>query len=1126
MSYKLLTNLLFEPRGKHNPSLTYNIKDTVMSEDGGKVYFALDNVPAGIPLTDTNYWMLQMDLSASKNAMDVAAANARTQTDATITSANTRVEDMMGKAAEAVTSVADYAAKVGMRVKGETKITKGNPMTIYPDGGSLLKVQTDIPINQSGSGDPYPAGSRKNLCPPLSGVKTESGATFTPNADGSVTVSGTATAQSAVSTQQFVLKAGTYTVSGAPVGGAIGSYDIYVFKADGTGTIARSYNGINETFTISNDTNVALAMRVPAGTVDTSKVFWPMIEAGSTATAFMPYSNIRPFVGYDELELRHAGKNLCDISPFLSAWATENTATLSLINTLSPGTYTVSVVFEMQNPERASATNKYGLFLYPYGERVFAEWGSVAVGTTRRMTYTFNVTADNAGKFTAAYFYGCGEDGIGYTGYATTKNVQIEFGSTATPYEPYKGTLHTVQLGKTTYQGHYDWLTGKFKAEWKGMRLLSSYVSTSMKYVSGYVGAWMNEVLVNDRSEGQETILCSHLLGRNVYNWSRDGVYVQGGNTIGIQFSGASIPGYTDTGNADQNAGLVRAYLDANDVRIAWKLATPIEMQLAPNVITAIEDGGMNTIYGDGDIQVEYVKPLSESIKERTDILLDAFSESFETSGSIIQCEPIGNWPFDSVVTEFSPKQEGSGDPYPAGGGRNLMPPFDSAEINGISFAVAENGEITLNGTATANVTYVKWEMTLPVGTYTLSLNNSEVIGTSSENSVYVVARDVANNWLLHVYSYEKNVPMTRTLSSEIDHVYIAVPSGVTLNNFKIAIQLEKGSTATEYAPPENIRPISGWDKLNLGADGKNLFNLNQTYDYFIGCIITGDAITTTFSSNGMLRIKEGDIHPAGVYTLTIVPVSGFEGFTGWLYYADNDEEKQISQFNASKLTATIVADRPFKIGFGGIYRHPEYTCSYKVQLEVGSATPYEPYVHKLHTVQIGQTVYGGKFDWLTGKLIVDKGYIVFNGTEKWKETIEGNIKYIYYSPTEKPQDGYVVCSHMPFVYDYQGNGMYCHNKLIIVGAGMYSRYGTIAKWKEFLAAEYAAGTPVQVAYKLATPIDIQLTPTEIFAISGVNTLYGDGDTITAKFRQSKDVDILKRLSALETLITNQTKGE
>ena len=74
MSYKLLTNLLFEPRGKHNSSLTYNIKDTVMSEDGSKVYFALDNVPAGIPLTDTNYWMLQMDLSSSKNAMDSAAA--------------------------------------------------------------------------------------------------------------------------------------------------------------------------------------------------------------------------------------------------------------------------------------------------------------------------------------------------------------------------------------------------------------------------------------------------------------------------------------------------------------------------------------------------------------------------------------------------------------------------------------------------------------------------------------------------------------------------------------------------------------------------------------------------------------------------------------------------------------------------------------------------------------------------------------------------------------------------------------------------------------------------------------------------------------------------------------------
>jgi hypothetical protein len=58
--------------------MPYTIKDTVMSADGSRVYFALQDVPVGVEITDTAYWKLQIDLSTTKSDMESAtsAANA------------------------------------------------------------------------------------------------------------------------------------------------------------------------------------------------------------------------------------------------------------------------------------------------------------------------------------------------------------------------------------------------------------------------------------------------------------------------------------------------------------------------------------------------------------------------------------------------------------------------------------------------------------------------------------------------------------------------------------------------------------------------------------------------------------------------------------------------------------------------------------------------------------------------------------------------------------------------------------------------------------------------------------------------------------------------------------------
>ena len=63
--------------------------------------------------------------------------------------------------------------------------------------------------------------------------------------------------------------------------------------------------------------------------------------------------------------------------------------------------------------------------------------------------------------------------------------------------------------------------------------------------------------------------------------------------------------------------------------------------------------------------------------------------------------------------------------------------------------------------------------------------------------------------------------------------------------------------------------------------------------------------------------------------------------------------------------------------------------------------------------------------------------------------------------------------------------------------------YLTIEEWKAYLAEQYAAGTPVQVAYKLATPKTFQTDGGSIVpALDGINTILTDADTVTVTARK------------------------
>ena len=158
------------------------------------------------------------------------------------------------------------------------------------------------------------------------------------------------------------------------------------------------------------------------------------------------------------------------------------------------------------------------------------------------------------------------------------------------------------------------------------------------------------------------------------------------------------------------------------------------------------------------------------------------------------------------------------------------------------------------------------------------------------------------------------------------------------------------------------------------------------------------------------------------------------------------------------------------------------------------------------HTLALPDTIYGGEVDAVTGAGVKAMGCIQFTGTETWGEYLAGTTKsYITTVVTNAPAAPTLpaVSSHFEWqVYAYaeknsEGKFAFQSNGAKICFCTTQT-YKNKNEWAAYLAAQYAAGTPVQVVYKLATPETFAATGGgRIDALAGTNTISTDADTVT-----------------------------
>ena len=177
--------------------------------------------------------------------------------------------------------------------------------------------------------------------------------------------------------------------------------------------------------------------------------------------------------------------------------------------------------------------------------------------------------------------------------------------------------------------------------------------------------------------------------------------------------------------------------------------------------------------------------------------------------------------------------------------------------------------------------------------------------------------------------------------------------------------------TFTESGAVVTCEPVEGYP-LEVEWKTKNLINpiAYMTGNDNSATTLNGDVFTSV-TTNGSTYLNTGwggklETHPAGTYTVTVIPVS--EGVNFFVVINSKASGTQLfyKKANASNgYTLTFTAKEEFYLQITGGDSTMWGTHSYKLQLEEGAtATAYEPYAETATITRCGKNLFNYK-DWI-----------------------------------------------------------------------------------------------------------------------------------------------------------------
>lgn len=360
---------------------------------------------------------------------------------------------------------------------------------------------------------------------------------------------------------------------------------------------------------------------------------------------------------------------------------------------------------------------------------------------------------------------------------------------------------------------------------------------------------------------------------------------------------------------------------------------------------------------------------------------------------------------------------------------------------------------------------------------------------------------------------------------------------------------------------PENIRPITGRASVKVERCGENVIEFLSTEDSSSDIKIAVDAeknitLNGTLAGKGNITIGTCRLHwVAGkTYTMYVKKVGGSvslgsgDGITfAYALFTTDYNHFFRGGTNSTNLDVYIASDAALVetelVFMLQCWRKGTVFNNFKFQIEVveGTTTPstYAPYNGQTNTLTLPEAVYGGEVDAVSSEGQETQKLVILNGTESWNSwginahnpAITGFYTYDINDYDAINSKG--ICSHLETPNQDVWGGRNAGIGFATVGSSRYFMFSMmtsslpdisagheVASLKAYLAAQNDAGTPVQIAYKLAEPIPFTATGAQpLPALAGVNTVLTDADSATVTGR----ADPIKRITDLEDAVASQT---
>lgn len=310
---------------------------------------------------------------------------------------------------------------------------------------------------------------------------------------------------------------------------------------------------------------------------------------------------------------------------------------------------------------------------------------------------------------------------------------------------------------------------------------------------------------------------------------------------------------------------------------------------------------------------------------------------------------------------------------------------------------------------------------------------------------------------------------------------------------------------------PENIRPISGRDAVKVERCGANLSKISD--------------ISTPNKSLTPVELPTEIVTDIEISFDTLNAEIENVGTAFFLNKADGKWKAITVQDFGISTAGKIPNGRKTAVFHGVTFKTVETViikngyCKWSGDVNnfcvsIIQSAPYTPYIGQTNTLTLPETVYGGEVDAVTGSGRCTWNKVSLDGTESWIEPSSNSYYAAFgYIPSDGSEHG--VASHYP--YGVRAKNLFANKNGAIVLYGMNDSL-SINEWKSFLAAQHAAGTPVQIVYKLAEPVPFTATGAQpIPALAGVNTVLTDADSATVTGR----ADPIKRITDLEAAVAS-----